>query len=66
MLFYFIYIYIYIYIKHITEKLMSTFHAQQQYLCHLASTRLKEKSLQPNAVLPHNKTKKQAYPFILN
>ena len=45
---------------------MSTFHTQQQYLCHLALTRLKEKSLQPNAILPHNKTKKQAYPFILN
>ena len=39
---------------------MSTFHTQQQSLCQLGSTRMKEKPLLENAVLPDTETKKLA------
>ena len=34
--------------------------------CHLASTRIKDKPLEENAILPHTETKKPAYLFIFN
>ena len=45
---------------------MPTFHNQQQSLCQLVSTRMKDKPLVENAVLPHTETKKLAHPFIFN
>ena len=45
---------------------MSTLHTQQQSLSQLVSTRMKEKPLVENVVLPHTETKKLAHPFIFN
>ena len=41
-------------------------HTQQQFLCLLASTRMKEKPVEENAVLFPSETKKQTYLFIFN
>ena len=38
----------------------------QQSLSELLSTRMKEKPLVENAVLPHTETKKLVHPFIFN
>ena len=61
-----IYIYIYIYTQ-LTMALMSaTIHTQQQSLCYLALTRVKEEPLEENAVLPDTETNEPAYPSFFN
>ena len=49
-----------------TTELMFTFHPKQVSFCHLASTRIKERLLKENGILPHTETKELAYPFIFN
>ena len=44
---------------------MPAFHTRQQPLCHLRPTRMKEKLLEKNVLLPHTDTKKLVvYTFI--
>ena len=45
---------------------MFTFHIQQHSLRQLVSTRMKDKPLEENAVLPDTETNKLAHPFIFN
>ena len=44
----------------------ATIHTQQQSLCYLALTRMKEEPLEENAVLPDTETNEPAYPSFFN